>query len=162
MKSDAEPLGETPGAQQPSAAVHLDHRRAIEQRETEDMVRCLRTAHLVGLCIWPSFAGEPGIRRFLRPTGGHAAQSRVVSARARVATQHAAAVVAERALSPSASALRGSCALPHPLNSAKLSADCVSLGQNRAALRMVAVQVQATCHRHHRSREGPTEDQRSG
>jgi len=48
-------LVKRPGAEQQGVAVHLDHRQAVEQREGEDMVRRLRTAALVGLCIWPSF-----------------------------------------------------------------------------------------------------------
>jgi serine/threonine-protein kinase len=47
-------LGMT-SAEQPSAAVHLDHLHAVTQREDEDTAQRLRTAALVGLCLWPPF-----------------------------------------------------------------------------------------------------------
>jgi hypothetical protein len=45
----------TTAPKQSSAAVHLDHRPAVAQREAEDTLRRLRTAALVGLCLWPPF-----------------------------------------------------------------------------------------------------------
>ena len=55
------------------AAFHLDYRQAVEQLEHSDMLRRLRTAHGVGILLWPPFAlldllivdGDPGLLRWL-------------------------------------------------------------------------------------------------